>query len=259
MSRLYISHVSPAVMALKAAVDGNVELFDAIVATGQVKVAELAEFRSHADQHIHDTLYLLYEVVRIGNVGFLQRLIEEYGLSVHVHKERCALLDEQAATREARITHHGSSFTIEGSEALVHLQKMTPYRTDTLLEYAESLIVDCDKKLQDLIQKKRNNTKHLNAAIQTIAGRRIDPAKFKVYTERATTHMHRALDQWTLGQGIKQSGPRKIPLYEAEIKRLWAVKQQTALNEETAQIKLYRDKLRACARYIATQTQPQMA
>jgi hypothetical protein len=132
-------------MALKAAYDGDIALFEAIVNTARVDVRSLTKFKSFSVYNAGETFYLVFELVKSGNYAMLKHMVEKYDMSLRVREEHLqALADEHEKRKkwetDTEVGRRIASMYVHDAGARF-LAPMTPYRgADSLVEYATQLL-----------------------------------------------------------------------------------------------------------------------
>jgi hypothetical protein len=132
-------------MALKAAFDGDIKLFEAIVNTVHVDVQSLAMFKSLSDYHTGETFYLVFELLKSGNYAMLKHVVEKYDLSLTVREEHLEVLADQHEKRkkwetETEVGRLAASLYVQGDGARLLAQRTPYHQANSVVEYATQLI-----------------------------------------------------------------------------------------------------------------------
>lgn len=210
MSNIFYNNVTREGMALSAAMAGDRALFTAIWDIGQCEAEVIERFKSLADEHIHDTFFLLHEMVLRGYDALLKDLVLAYHFSPYkmeifleeINKEKLRRREEDEATKA-----RGERVALIADDAYWWLLESNPYGSKTLLQLAEATIDECNKRIKGLSQERRRATLAIKGRDKIIRGRAADPQKLSRYREELFMNC---------GGVIRSTKKfRRVPLYDA--------------------------------------------
>lgn len=222
-------NVTPVQMALKAALDGKVRLLEAFIECEDIDVNDLKQFESFADRHMHDTFFLVYEVVKNGHVAMFEYLVDICGFELDVLEQ----FQDSIAVQRAAAEGEDGGVRIARDESYWHLLLRTPYGTTNLHAFAQKQLELLTEQLAAARLKARQHAHAISQQERRIAGRVINQVKYDAYVQRMTRALHDRLDAVCLPQGsVAQAKLRPVPLYDAVMKKAHAEKMREQCREE---------------------------
>lgn len=254
MTNLFYRNVTPEEMALKAALDGDIVFFEAIVANVPFDVARIAAFMMRSDRHVGQTFYLVYELVCRGHLLMLRHLVEGYGLSLKIREEYLEALQQERVKEEKRQAEIEEGCRM--AEAYViddgywFIRGLTPYCANTLIDYAKAQIAELEKQRRGLRLDKASADAELRKAKRVIKGRSAQKKRLFAYWKRWREYAEKQYDSICIPHAPKFTPPKKTPLYEALKDRSLCREVRKSLLVKLAKNKEHREKIGVCLHYV---------
>lgn len=220
MQELHFSNVSHAQMALKAALDGNVKLFNAIVDATGMDPKGVERFGSLEDGCEWTVFFLLFELVKRGRLEMVQELVDRHGFSLRVGEEyeqhASDVMNRTRAQRGLR-----EDLIIDDRAVFLSVDHHE-YGKISLIEFAEREHTGVCQRLRAIKDVWLELIASIRACKQKIGERAIDEVAFKAYVDLHKTYTREHLYLVAAPheeRARKKNAPRKNPLFEAERER----------------------------------------